>query len=244
MQLTKLDSLFLRYIIDNKVPPGQRLPVLNDISAEMGISVGKLREEMEVARQMGLVSVRPRLGIQREPFEFSQMLRNGVLFGIATGEATFEQFSQLRQVVEVGFWDEAVRRLTPEDKEHLRQLVAQAWDKLRGEPIHLPNGEHRDLHLAIFGRLENPYVQGLLEAYWQAYEASEMTRFASYAYWLEVWTYHERIVDALCNNDFTLGQQLLVEHFSLLKSLSPTAPVVSPEHNQPFPTTKGEAHNG
>jgi DNA-binding FadR family transcriptional regulator len=240
MQLTRLDSQFLRYLIDNDIPPGQRLPALNDISLEMGISVGKLREQMEVARKMGLVSARPRLGIQREPFEFSQMLLDGVLFGLATGEANFKQFSQLRQVVEAGFWDQAVELLTVADKERLRSLVAQAWEKLRGEPIHLPNGEHRDLHLTIFSRLNNPFVQGILDTYWQAYEASEMTRFASYSYWIEVWTYHERIVDALCNNDFALGRQLLVEHFSLLKSLSVTAVERPLEYTQPFPTIKGE----
>jgi len=240
MQLTRIDSQFLRYLIDNDIPPGQRLPALNDISLEVGISVGKLREQLEVARKMGLVSARPRLGIQREPFEFSQMLLDGVLFGLATGEANFEQFSQLRQVVEAGFWNQAVELLTAPDKDRLRDLVAQAWKKLRGEPIHLPNGEHRDLHLTIFGRLDNPFVQGILDAYWQAYEASEMTRFASYAYWIEVWTYHEKIVDTLCNNDFALGRQLLVEHFSLLKSLSLTAVDMPAEPSQPFPTTKGE----
>jgi DNA-binding FadR family transcriptional regulator len=240
MLLNRLDSQFLRYLIDNDIPPGQRLPALNDISLEMGISVGKLREQLEVARKMGLVSARPRLGIQREPFEFSQMLLDGVLFGIATGEANFEQFSQLRQAVEAGFWDQAVVLLTTADKDRLRALVARAWEKLRGEPIHLPNGEHRDLHLTIFGCLDNPFVQGILEAYWQAYEASEMTRFASYAYWTEVWTYHEKIVDALCNNDFALGRRLLVEHFSLLKSLSLTAVDVPAEQIQPFLATKGE----
>ena len=240
MQLARLDSQFLRYLIDNDIPAGQRLPALNDISLEMGISVGKLREQMEVARNMGLVSARPRLGIQREPFEFSQMLLDGVLFGLATSEANFEQFSQLRQVVEAGFWDQAVELLNAADKERLRSLVAQAWEKLRGEPIHLPNREHRDLHLTIFGRLSNPFVQGILDTYWRAYEASEMTRFASYTYWIEVWTYHERIVDALCNNDFALGRQLLVEHFSLLKSLPMPAIEVPAEQPQPFPIIKGE----
>ena len=67
-----------------------------------------------------------------------------------------------------------------------------------------------------------------------------MTRFASYTYWIDVWTYHEKIVDALCNNDFALGRQLLVEHFSLLKSLSTPAVERPAEHDQPFPTTKGE----
>jgi len=242
MQLNRLDSVFLHYLIDNDIAPGQRLPALNDMSQEMGISVGKLREQMEAARKMGLVSARPRLGIQREPFDFSQMLMDGVLFGFATGEANFEQFSQLRQIVESGFWDQAVKLLTMADKERLRSLVAQAWEKLRGEPIHLPNGEHRDFHLTIFGRLNNPFVQGILDTYWQAYEASEMTRFASYAYWIEVWTYHEKIVNALCNNDFALGRQLLVEHFSLLKSLPMTAVNRPGEHALSIPTTKGETN--
>jgi DNA-binding FadR family transcriptional regulator len=80
----------------------------------------------------------------------------------------------------------------------------------------VPNGEHRQFHLLIFSRLNNPFVKGLLESYWEAYEASELTRFANYQYWLDVWTYHERIVDALCANEFEKGRQLLIEHFDML----------------------------
>ncbi len=219
MRLDKLDSPFLNYLIDNQVAPGERLPPLAEIGQEMGISVGKLREQLEVARSEGMVSVRPRLGIQREPFHFADVLRNGVLFGIATGEASFEQFSRLRQIVETAFWAEAVIALEDVDIQHMQNLVERAWRKLRGEPIHIPNSEHRDLHLTIFRRLDNPFVQGVLEAYWDAYEASELTRFVTYDYWLEVWTYHEQIVAALCDGQFERGQQLLIEHFSLLRPL-------------------------
>lgn len=240
MRLSKLESPFLRYLIDSDVMVGRRLPALNDISREMGISVGKLREQMEVARSMGLVSARPRLGVQRQPFDFSQMLVDGVLFGLASGEANFEQFSRLRQVVEAGFWDQAVVLLTPVDKQHLLDLMAKAWDKLLGEPIHIPNSEHRDLHLTIFNRLDNPFVQGILSTYWDTYEASEWTRFVRYAYWIEVWTYHEKIVNALCTNDFELGRQLLVEHFSLLRSI-PSPDIEPPAESVQFsPITKGE----
>lgn len=223
MQLKKLDSQFLAYLIEHDLSPGDYLPSLSAISADLGISVGKLREQLEAARSQGLVSARPRLGVQRKPFDFSQVILNGVLFGLATGEAQFEQFSQLRQVVEVGFWDEAVKWLTPEDKEHLQKIVARAWQKLRGEPIHIPNNEHRELHLTIFKRLDNPFVQGILATYWDTYEASELTRFSSYDYWIEVWTYHERIVSALCTGNNPLGRELLEEHFSLLRSLPTTA---------------------
>lgn len=216
MQYDPLDSDFLRYLADNHVAPGANLPALSEIGSEMGVSVGKLREQLAVARGMGVVSVRPRLGIQREPYDFSQAVLPSLMFGLATGEAQFAQFSHLRRGVEMAFWDEAVVRLTADDKQHLRQLVAQAWAKLRGEPIHVPNDEHRQLHLAIYGRLDNPFVQGILTAYWDAYEASELTRFVRYQYWVRVWTFHEQIIEAICRDDFAAGRQLLVEHFSLL----------------------------
>lgn len=222
MLLNKLDSDFLQYIVEHHVSPGDKLPSLNEISAELGVSVGKLREQLEVARALGFVSVRPRLGTQREPYKFSPAILASILFGIGTTEAQFAQFSQLRQAIEVSFWVEAVSQLSSEDKAELKQLINRAWGKLRGQPIHIPASEHRDLHLNIFKRLDNPFVLGILEAYWDAYEASELTRFMGYQYWLDVWAYHEQIVDALCANEFEQGRQLLVEHFALL----PTEPAI------------------
>lgn len=223
MRLDKLDSDFLRYLVQHHINPGDRLPSLNEIGDDMGVSVGKLREELAVARGMGFVSVRPRVGIQRECFDFSEAVLPAMLFGLATGEADFAQISRLRRTIETGFWDEAVVLLTEEDKARLRQLVTRAWAKLRGDPIHIPNAEHRELHLTIFGRLDNPFVRGLLVAYWDAYDASELTRFVRYQYWVDVWNYHEQIVDALCANEFARGRDLLNRHFALL----PTQPLTA-----------------
>jgi len=216
MIANKLDSEFLNYLANNGLAPGDRLPTLSEIGGELGMSVGKLREQLEVARCFGLVSVRPRVGIVREPFDFATAVLTSVLFGLGTSEVNFNQFSQVRQAIEKSFWQEAVEHLTPDDKIQLKEIVSKAWSKLRGNPIHVPNSEHREFHLKVFDRLDNPFVKGLLAAYWDAYEASEMTRFADYQYWLDVWTYHERIAEALFQNDLEQGRQLLVQHFELL----------------------------
>jgi DNA-binding FadR family transcriptional regulator len=223
MRLHQLDSDFLKYLIDNHVEQGERVPTLNEISTELDISVGKLREQLEVARALGFVSVRTRKGIQREPFDFKPAVLTSLLFSLGTGETQFKQFSQLRQAVEKSMWHEAVTHLTLQDKQDLHKIVKQAWTKLRSQPIHVPNGEHRQFHLKIFSRMDNPFVQGLLEAYWDAYEASELTRFVNYQYWVDVWTYHEKITEALENNDFDYGLALLTDHFCLL----PTVPVTN-----------------
>ena len=221
MLLHQLDSDFLKYLIDNHVESGDRLPTLKEISVELNISVGKLREQLEVARALGFVSVRTRKGIQREPFNFKPAVLISLLFSLGTGETNFIQFGELRQAVEKSMWHEAVTLLTLQDKQELHEIIEQAWQKLRSRPVHVPNGAHRQFHLKIFTHLENPFVQGLLEAYWDAYEASELTRFVNYQYWVDVWTYHERIVDALERNDFEQGLRFLTEHFCLL----PTVPI-------------------
>lgn len=218
MQLQKLRSRFLHYLIDNNIQPGDNLPPISDIGQELGMSAGKVRENLEVARQLGYVSVKPRTGIVRQPFSFSASVLQPILFGLGTGEVQFSQLSTFRQIIETGFWIEAVTKLKPEDIQQLKKITQSAWKKLRGTPVHVPNSEHRQLHLTIFSRLENPLVQGILCAYWDAYEASELTRFAQYQYWLDVWECHEQIVCALENRDFEEGKELLIKHFALLTS--------------------------
>jgi DNA-binding FadR family transcriptional regulator len=215
-----INSELLGYILDQELKAGDRLPSLTELSLELGVSVGKLREQLELARQLGFVSVRPRLGTHREPFDFNHAIYTSVMFGLATCEASFEQLGQLRQIIESSMWMQAVSELREDDKLYLKGLIAQAWDKLQGTPVHIPNTEHRQLHLNIFRRLDNPFVLGLLQSYWDAYEATELTRFADYQYWLDVWKYHERIVEAICAGDYGQGKRLLVEHFQLLPTVT------------------------
>ncbi len=212
----QLNSDFIAYIVENQVQPDEKLPSLQDISKEIGISVGKLREQLEVARTLGIVSVRPRRGTIRLPYDFAPAVQASLSFGLQTQATTFNQFSQLRQALETQFWDEAVALLTIEDKADLEEIIGNAWNRLNGTPSHAPNKEHRQFHLKIFSRLDNPFVQGLLETYWTAYADSQITRLMGYDYWVQVWKYHERITNALTSNQFDEGRDLLIEHFSLL----------------------------
>ncbi len=210
-------SHLLDYLAARGPNPGERLPSIPELAQTLGISTGKLREQLEVARALGLVEVRPKTGIRTRPYAFYPAVSLSLRFALAQDPGAFEAFGVLRNHIEASFWHEAVRRLTAEDKEHLEALVAQAWSKLRGRPIHIPHVEHRDLHLTIFSRLENPFVQGLLEAYWDAYEAVGLNLYADYAYLERVWTYHERMVRAILEGDLEAGYQALVEHTGLLQ---------------------------
>lgn len=216
MIFSHIDSEFLRYLLATDCRPGARLPSLGEISAEIGISTSKLREQFEVARMLALVEASPRRGIRCQPYQFTPAVRLSLLVALALNTDAFKAYSALRIHLEMAFWDEAVALLTAEDKAQLGDLVARAQKKLTFERIQIPYPEHRAFHLGIFGRLENPFVLGLLEAYWDAYEAVELNTYADYNYLQEVWDYHARIVDALAACDYAGGKELLIQHMRLI----------------------------
>ena len=210
-------SEFLRYLATNKEAENG-LPTLNELSEELGVSLASLREQLEVARALGLVEVRPgRGGTRRRTFSFTPAIRQSLGYALALGDGHFQKYSELRNHVESAYWYEAVQKLTEKDKEELETLVDHAWDKLRRTPIQVPHEEHRRLHLLIYSRLENPFVTGILEAYWDAYEAMRLNMLTGgYDYLEEVWQYHQKMVEAICNNDFKAGHEALITHTDLL----------------------------
>lgn len=219
MILNAIDSEFLRYLLGNGCEPGARLPSFEEISGEIGISVGKLREQFEVARMLGLVEASPRRGIRCLKYDFLPAVRLSLMVALALDAGAFRSFSALRIHLETAFWDEAVPLLTEEDTAHLHDLVVQAQTKLDHERIQIPYPEHRAFHLGVFRRLENPFVLGLLEAYWDAYEAVELNTYADYAYLQEVWSYHRRIVDAVSDGDYAGSKTLLIQHMRLIDKM-------------------------
>ena len=155
---------FLNHLANGRTQSSDllRLPSLNDLSSELGISVARLREQMEVARAMGLVEVKPRTGIRRLPYSFHPAVYQSLAYAMQLDRIYFDAYADLRNHVEASYWYEAVKRLTEEDLQELQALVASAWIKLRSDQVRIPHREHRKLHLTIFRRLDNPFVTGIL----------------------------------------------------------------------------------
>jgi len=208
-------SPFLKYLATIQ-KEGDSLPPLTVISEQLGISLASLREQLEVARALGLVEVRPRVGIRILPYSLKPALLQSAGFAIQMDEAYFSQFSDLRKQVEAGFWYQGVRSMSPADRQLLLTLVERAEEKLNGTSPQIPHEEHRELHLSMYRKLNNPFVMGVLEAYWDLYEAVGLAYYTDMTYLCRVWNYHRRMVEAILNDDLDLGFQLLMEHAGLL----------------------------
>jgi DNA-binding FadR family transcriptional regulator len=214
-----LESDLLNYLISAGFQPGDRLPTITELQTEnhLGQSISKVREQLEVARALGLVEVRSKTGMKLKPYSFTPAVRLSLFFALATDPDAFELFTTLRNHIEVAFWHEACASMTDDDKAIMHQCVETAREKLTAPRIRLANEEHRTFHLTMFRHLENPFVIGLLEAYWDAYLTMEPNRYAEYAYHQSVWNYHEQILNAIDAGDYDTAQRLFVEHTRLLR---------------------------
>ncbi len=209
-------SEFLRYLAANANNDGGRIPPLTELSQELGISVASLREQLEVARAFGLVEVKPRTGIHKLPYSFRPAVQQSLAYAVALDPNCFQVYSELRNRIEAAYWHEAICLLPPEDHERLRQLIRRAWERLGEKPPQIPHEEHRELHLTIYRRLNNPFVLGLLETYWTLYEAVGLNVYADYDYLQKVWQFHEKMVEAICAGQDEEGYRAFMEHVDLV----------------------------
>ncbi len=209
-------SALLLYLLEISHKGINRIPSIKDLGKVLGISTPLVREQLEVAKTLGMVEVKPKLGIRRLEYSFAPAIMQSLFYAVALSPDHFEKYSDLRVHLESTYWSEAVNTLTKQDHEDLIKILAEAKRKMNGNPIKNPHQEHRKLHLTIFSRLNNPFVIGLLEAYWDLYENGGLDVYADYSYLEKVWLYHEKIVLAICEGKILEAQSYFIEHINIM----------------------------
>jgi DNA-binding GntR family transcriptional regulator len=150
------------------------------------------------------------------PYSFTPAVTKSLAYAVSINKDTFRQFSDLRNHIETSYWYQAVSSLTADDIETLKNIVQRAQKKLQSAPIQIPHPEHCLLHLTIYSRLDNIFVQGILEAYWYIYEAIGLNVYEDQKYLERVWVFHQQMVDSIAEGDFLSGYQALIAHMDLL----------------------------
>lgn len=218
MSAIDLGSDFLNYIVRQGFQPGDRLPSIQELTndSHLDMSANKVREQLEVARTMGWVEVRSKRGTRIKDYAFTPAVRLSALYAMACGER-FESFASLRNHVESAYWNEACALLRAEDLAVMQACIDGANEKLDSPPIHIPNPEHRLFHLTVFKHLDNTFVLGILEAYWDLYEEVGINRYMDYSYLRRVWDYHAIILQHIRNSRFEDARMAFIEHTRLLR---------------------------
>ena len=57
---------------------------------------------------------------------------------------------------------------------------------------------------------------GILESYWEIYDAVGLSVYEDRKYLERVWQYHQQMVDSIARHDYLAGYQALIAHMDLL----------------------------
>ena len=174
-----------------------------------------------------IANILPKTGIHKNNFSFYQAIKPGLDYAVMDDVTNFQHFAGLRKHLESAYFVEAAQSLSLAELNSLENLVQSALTKIEGSPIQLPNEEHRDFHMKIFANIENPFLQGLLETYWDLYHFHDFEYYPDHDYLLRVWHYHMRIIEQVKNRNFTQALALLIEHMDLLKQREKVVPRLS-----------------
>lgn len=209
-------SEFLKYIADKSAMGEERIPALTVLSKELQVSVASLREQLEVARVLGFVEVKPKTGIRWLPYNFTPSILLSVTYAISISEDYFEQFRDLRNHLEGAYFLEAAAKLTRYDIEQLTNIVLRAEEKIVSIPPKLPHTEHREFHARIFQKVNNPFVQSIFNVYWDIYEYQGYAIINDLDYLKQVWYFHRIVLEGIQTGNIHQALAAFLEHKDLM----------------------------
>jgi DNA-binding FadR family transcriptional regulator len=205
-------SDFLRYIAEKSSLGEERIPPLAVLSKELQVSIASLREQLEVARALGFVDIKPKTGIRGLPYNFTPSLLLSVSYSITISPDYFDQFRDLRNHLEAAYFMESAAKLSRSDIENLNLIVKRAEQKILSFPPELPHFEHREFHATIFSKVQNVFVQSVFSVYWDVYEYQGYAIINDLDYLKRVWYYHRLVLEGITAGNLQHSYDSFLEH--------------------------------
>ncbi|GAA1028824.1 FadR/GntR family transcriptional regulator [Virgisporangium ochraceum] len=154
-----------RMLIEGELRPGDKLPVEKDLAALLGVSRNTLREAVRALSSLKVLQTRQGDGTYVTSLQ-PGLLLDGMAFVADLHREDGElQFLHVRRLLEPEATALAVRRLTGADLAGLRDLLAEAHDLVRADPIDADRlmANDRAFHALITSRCGNPVLAALVE---------------------------------------------------------------------------------
>ena len=209
-------SELLKYFSDKSTKGDIQLPSLPALSKKLKISIASLREQLEVARVLGFVDVKPRTGIRLLPYSFTPSLLLSMSYALSISNNFFDQFRDLRNHLEFAYFLESVGRLSKNEIERLVRIVDNAERKIISVPPQLPHLEHREFHALLFSKVENVFAQSIFEVYWDVYEFQGFAVINDVDYLNRVWHYHHLVLQGIQSGNFNHAMDVFLQHKELM----------------------------
>jgi DNA-binding FadR family transcriptional regulator len=206
----------LRDIVQRNLVPGDQLPAEATMLASFGVGRTSLREALRILEMYGLIRIKP--GPHGGPVVADLQAKDyghATTFFLQRARATFRELLEARTVMEPTMASLAAMRLTTETAERLKAATELGWDAVDAPP-EVWSRTAEAFHSVVAGASGN----GVLDLQSAALVSIErqhlgpvMTDPAERRRVLRV---HDRIAEAILNQDAALAEKLSRKHMLAL----------------------------
>lgn len=110
-----------RYIVDNDIKAGGRLPTEKELVAELGVSRNILREALKSLEAVGLIEIRVGDGMYVRDFDYATVMDH-ISFAISRTKQQLKHFMHARIIVEVGALPYIIDQIEDRDIDELEEI--------------------------------------------------------------------------------------------------------------------------
>lgn len=197
-----------RYILQNKLRPGDKLPTEETLSNSLGVSRPAVREALRSMEALGIIEARQGYGRVVCDFTFDAILNN-LSYGFAFLNHNFLQMLEIRKALDAHFIEAAIANMTADDLAALTTIVAR-MTQLTEREEDLSQADY-EFHALLYARANNPLAAQLFEIHW----AIRMNTYAQpgiQELLPGAAAKHSAILAAIKAQDVDQARRLLLEH--------------------------------
>jgi len=195
-----------RYIIDNDLKAGDRLPTEKELVGDLGVSRNILREALKSLEAVGLIEIRVGDGMYVREFDYTTVM-NHISFAVSRTKQNLRHFMYARLIIEVGALEYILQEMTPADMDEL-EVIQSRYDDVEAVEDHARID--LEFHQKLLSISRNPVLQEI---------GAFLGRFFIEAlYFLGVNTKgitsraHHKLIEALRNRDLARAEDIMRAH--------------------------------
>lgn len=204
------------YIEQNRLRAGDPLPPEGRLAQELGVSRASVREAVKGLESLGILAMRPGVGIFVRAFSFDPILDN-LAYSVGSDGNSVAELLYVRKQLEAGAIEDVAARVGPAQLRVLRSIVDRMGERAaQGQSF--PE-EDRFFHRTLFMGLDKPLLLKLLDVFWEVYRRlRDETPLAETVDPVRSWENHRRIVEAVESGDGAAARAAVVSHFAGLEA--------------------------
>ncbi|MBR2282156.1 MAG: FadR family transcriptional regulator [Spirochaetales bacterium] len=198
-----------RYILDNNLTAGTKLPTEAELSVALNVSRPSIREAMRSLESLGVIYTVQGKGRFIKEFSYSGLV-DAMAFNVQFGMKDFDDILQVRKALEFYFLPIAMRTMTEQDFSELDGFIDQMEEDIRkGKSFKEVAEIHVQFHRYLYRKINNKLLDCLLTMFTHFQKMMDKT-ITDYDVFIDE---HRRMVKSLRDCDIDRIRVEIGDHF-------------------------------